>query len=89
MKYLSFLRKRCNVNPARGPFHYRAPSEIFKRTVRGMVPHKTERGKEALKRMKVFEGIPPPYDKKKRVVVPQAMRVMCLKPGRKVGVMGL
>lgn len=54
-----------------------------------MVPHKTERGKEALKRMKVFEGIPPPYDKKKRVVVPQAMRVMCLKPGRKVGVMGL
>lgn len=49
-----------------------------------MVPHKTERGKEALKRLKVFEGIPPPYDQKKRVVVPQAMRIMCLKPGRKV-----
>jgi len=83
LKYLAFLRKRCNVNPARGPFHYRSPSEIFKRTVRGMVPHKTARGKAALKRLKVFEGIPPPYDKKKRVVVPQAMRIMCLKPGRK------
>jgi len=82
LKYLSFLRKRCNVNPARGPFHYRAPSEIFKRTVRGMVPHRTERGKESLRRLKVFEGIPPPYDQKKRVVVPQAMRIMCLKPGR-------
>jgi len=49
-----------------------------------MVPHNTARGKEALKRMKVFEGMPSPYDKKKRVVVPQAMRIMCLKPGRKV-----
>jgi len=88
LKYLAFLRKRCNVNPARGPFHYRAPSEIFKRAVRGMIPHKTQRGKDALKRLKVMEGIPPPYDKKKRVVVPQAMRIMSLKPGRKYCYLG-
>jgi len=88
LKYLAFLRKRCNVNPARGPFHYRAPSEIFKRAVRGMIPHKTQRGKDALKRLKVLEGIPPPYDKKKRVVVPQAMRIMSLKPGRKYCYLG-
>merc|ERR1712211_231698 len=43
LKYQDFLRKRCNVNPARGPFHFRAPSKIFWRTVRGMVPHKTPR----------------------------------------------
>lgn len=36
LKYLSFLRKRCNVNPARGPFHFRAPSRIFWKTVRGV-----------------------------------------------------
>lgn len=47
-----------------------------------MIPHKTKRGKEALKRFKAFEGCPPPYDKRKRLVVPTAMRVMCLKPGR-------
>jgi large subunit ribosomal protein L13Ae len=88
LKYLAFLRRRCNVNPARGPFHYRAPSEIFIRTVRGMIPHKTQRGKDAMHRLKVFEGIPPPYDKKKRVVVPQAMRIMCLKPGRKYCYLG-
>lgn len=34
---MSFLRKRCNVNPARGPFHFRAPSKIFWKTVRGIV----------------------------------------------------
>jgi len=48
-----------------------------------MIPHKTARGAAAMNRLKVFEGIPPPYDKKKRVVVPQALRVLRLKPGRK------
>ncbi|KMQ97294.1 60s ribosomal protein l13a-like protein [Lasius niger] len=48
-----------------------------------MIPHKTQRGKDALRRLKVYEGCPPPYDRRKRVVVPGAMRVMCLKPGRK------
>uniref|UniRef100_A0A8C7Z2K7 Large ribosomal subunit protein uL13 n=1 Tax=Oryzias sinensis TaxID=183150 RepID=A0A8C7Z2K7_9TELE len=70
LKYLAFLRKRMNTNPSRGPYHFRAPSRIFWRTVRGMLPHKTKRGQAALERLKVFDGIPPPYDKRKRVVVP-------------------
>ncbi|KAI9594670.1 60S ribosomal protein L16 [Syncephalis fuscata] len=83
LKYHAFLRKRCIVNPNRGPFHFRAPSRIFFRTVRGMVPHKTARGAAALNRLKVFEGVPPPYDTVKRVVVPAALRVVRLQPGRK------
>merc|ERR1712154_46116 len=83
LKYLKFLRLRCNVKPSRGPFHFRAPGNIFWRTVRGMVPHKTERGKAALKRLVTYEGIPPPYDKKKKMVVPSALKVLRLKPGRK------
>uniref|UniRef100_T1J6X9 Large ribosomal subunit protein uL13 n=1 Tax=Strigamia maritima TaxID=126957 RepID=T1J6X9_STRMM len=88
MKYLAFLRKRCNVNPARGPFHFRAPSKIFWRTVRGMVPHKTARGAEALRRMKMYDGVPPPYDKKKRMVVPSALRILRLHPRRKYCYLG-
>lgn len=53
-----------------------------------MIAHKTARGKAALERLKVFEGVPPPYDKKKRVVVPQALRVLRLKPGRKYTTVG-
>ncbi|KAL0275607.1 UNVERIFIED_CONTAM: hypothetical protein PYX00_003410 [Menopon gallinae] len=83
LKFLSFLRKRCNVNPARGPFHFRAPSRIFFRTVRGMLPHKTFRGENALHHLKSYEGIPPKYARRMRLVVPRAMTVMCLKPGRK------
>jgi large subunit ribosomal protein L13Ae len=30
----------------------------------------------------VFEGVPAPYDKMKRMVVPQALRLTHLKPGR-------
>lgn len=71
-----------------GPWHYRQPSKIFWRTVRGMIPHKTPRGAAAMERLKTFEGIPPPYDRKKRVVVPQALRVLRLKPGRKYCTVG-
>merc|ERR1711913_147378 len=83
LKYLKFLRLRCNVKPLRGPFHFRAPGKIFWRTVRGMMPHKTERGKDAMKRLQTFEGIPPPYDKKKRMVIPSALKVLRLKHGRR------
>merc|ERR1711885_9697 len=81
LKYLDFLKKRCNVKPLRGPFHFRAPGKIFWRTVRGMVPHKTERGKDAMKRLQTFEGVPPPYDKKKRMVIPSAIKVLRLTAG--------
>lgn len=53
-----------------------------------MIPHKTARGAAALERLKVFEGVPPPYDKKKKLVVPQALRILRLKPGRKYCTVG-
>ncbi|CAL8468420.1 g7960 [Coccomyxa elongata] len=81
MKYERFLRKRMNSNPKKGPIHFRAPSRIFWRTVRGMVPHKTKRGAAALERLKTFEGVPPPYDKVKRMVVPDALKVLRLQHG--------
>merc|ERR1711977_350570 len=71
LKYHAYLRKITRYNPTRGgPFHFRAPARVFYKTVRGMVPHKTARGKAAMERLKVFEGVPAPYDKKKRMVVP-------------------
>ena len=48
-----------------------------------MTPHKTERGKLALKRLQAFEGVPPPYDKKKKMVIPSALKVLRLKHGRR------
>jgi large subunit ribosomal protein L13 len=44
--------------PERGPFHYRRPDKIVKKTVRGMLPFKQPKGKTALKRLRVFMGVP-------------------------------
>ncbi|KAG0168776.1 60S ribosomal protein L16B [Apophysomyces sp. BC1034] len=88
LKYHAYLRKRCLVNPRHGPFHFRAPSRILYKAIRGMIPHKTARGAAALDRIKLFEGVPTPYDRVKRVVVPDALRVLKLKPGRKFTTLG-
>jgi len=88
LKYMEFLKKHVNTNPSRGPFHLRAPSKIVWRTIRGMLPHKTKRGALALGRLKVFEGVPPPYDRIKLSVVPDALKVLRMRPGRKVTRLG-
>jgi large subunit ribosomal protein L13Ae len=88
LKYHEFLSKTRNTNPRKGHIHFRTPSRIFWRTVRGMLPHKGPRGSAALGRLKVFDGIPFPYDQKKRMVVPDALKVLRLKPHRKFCVLG-
>jgi large subunit ribosomal protein L13 len=44
--------------PERGPFHYRRPDKYLRKVVRGMVPYKQPKGKNAFKRLKVFMGVP-------------------------------
>jgi large subunit ribosomal protein L13Ae len=88
LKYHEFLRKGMNTNPRRGQFHFRSPSRMFWRTVRGMLPHKTPRAAAALGKLKVFEGIPYPYDQKRRMVVPDALKILRIKSHRKFCVLG-
>ena len=88
LKYHEFLNKSCNTNPKRHFKHYSSPSRMFWRSCRGMLPHKEIRGGDALTKLKVFEGIPYPYDQKKRMVVPSALRVLRLKPMRRFCVLG-
>ncbi|XP_075253723.1 uncharacterized protein LOC142358188 [Convolutriloba macropyga] len=82
LKWAEFRRIRMNTNPRRGPFHLRHPSDFFKRVVRGMLPHKTKRGAYALSKLDTFEGIPPKYTYKARVVVPRCLTALKLQPGR-------
>lgn len=41
-----------------GPYFPRRPDRILKRTVRGMLPYKRERGRDSLSRLKVYIGVP-------------------------------
>jgi len=45
-------------HPGKGPFHPRRPDHIVRRTVRGMLPHRFAKGQSALKRLRVFLGVP-------------------------------
>ena len=53
-----------------------------------MLPHKTPRGQLALGRLATFEGIPEPYDKVKRVVVPGALKVLRMRADRNFCLLG-
>eukprot|EP01091_Cochliopodium_minus_P020159 TRINITY_DN8714_c0_g1_i1.p1 TRINITY_DN8714_c0_g1~~TRINITY_DN8714_c0_g1_i1.p1 ORF type:complete len:203 (+),score=38.72 TRINITY_DN8714_c0_g1_i1:51-659(+) len=86
---LSYLRKKFMSNPKRGgPEHYRAPSKMFFKAVRGMMPHRTTRGKAALARLYVFDGVPPQLQAKKKMVVPAALKALRLRPRSKFCVLG-
>merc|ERR550514_2603083 len=62
INFMHFLKKRMNTNPDKGPFHHRAPSRMIWRVIRGMMPHKTDRGAIAMQRLKVFDVFPPRSD---------------------------
>merc|ERR1712075_18218 len=88
LKLLMKRNKRMNTNPKKGPFHHRSPADMFVWVVPGMIPHKLYRGSAAFQRVKAVEGVPEPFDQVKRVVVPDALRVTRLRPGRKFAHLG-
>ncbi len=51
------------ANPRRGPKYPRRPDMIVKRTIKGMLP-KSKRGRDMLKNLKVYMGIPNEIDGK-------------------------
>lgn len=53
-----YREKRQRGNPHHGPYYPRTPAGILKRCVRGMLPRKKPKGREALKRLRVYAGNP-------------------------------
>lgn len=53
-----YKRQRARGPPLKGPYYPRTAERIVKRTIRGMLPYKTPRGREALKRVKCHVGTP-------------------------------
>jgi len=49
----------------RGPYYPKRPDRIFKRSIRGMVPYKRPRGRQALENVRVYVGNP--YDEAERL----------------------
>jgi large subunit ribosomal protein L13 len=59
------LELASKVNPIYGPIHPRRPDNILRRMVRGMVPRKKPKGATAMKRLRVYIGVPSGLDQSK------------------------
>ena len=55
---VSKFQKRRELGSDRGPYYPKRPDGIFKRSIRGMVPHKKPRGREAFENIRVYVGNP-------------------------------
>jgi len=64
-RYTVRIQKTAKGNPRKSPKFPRTAEAIFKRTVRGMLPRKNQRGMDALKNLKAFIGIPKEIEKEK------------------------
>lgn len=82
LKFREYLGWAILTNTRHSHKHFRSPARIFFKTIRGMLPRKTARAEAAMARLKVFEGIPHPYDTKKRMVVTDALKQIRLREFR-------
>ncbi|MFD1515468.1 50S ribosomal protein L13 [Halomarina rubra] len=64
---LSVYRKRVEVGSDQGPYYPRRPDRLFKRAIRGMVPYKTPRGREAFENVRTYVGNP--YEDQEAVIL--------------------
>ena len=53
-----YRQRRARGHPYHGPHFPRMPDRILRRAVRGMLPYKRKRGRDAFHRLKVFIGKP-------------------------------
>ena len=53
-----YIARRQRGSTEKGPYFPKNPEAIVRRTIRGMLPYKTPRGREAFKRLRVYVDIP-------------------------------
>jgi large subunit ribosomal protein L13 len=71
--------------PGRGPFHYRRPDRIVRKTVGGMLPIQQPKGKTALSRLRVYMGIPEELKNEQTETVPEAQATKLKGPSLTLG----
>lgn len=66
-----YLERISKGSPFHGPFIKRSPDGLFRRAVRGMLPYKKKKGREALRRLKAFVGVPEELKERKTEKIAQ------------------
>jgi|TARA_Y100000310_G_scaffold302635_1_gene340169 large subunit ribosomal protein L13 len=80
-----YKQRRERGDPKYGPYFPRTPERLVKRAIRGMLPYKQSKGRQALERIKCHEGIPKDLKDKKAEIIqgaklsPQKMKYLTIK----------
>ncbi|MGC8676399.1 MAG: 50S ribosomal protein L13 [Candidatus Micrarchaeia archaeon] len=59
--YKEKIELKDKANPEHSPYFSRRPDLFVKRVIRGMLPYKKAKGRQAFKRLRVFAGMPEEY----------------------------
>ena len=75
-EYYTRFHRGSTTSRARGigPKYPRRPDMILRRTISRMMPHQQPRGREALKRLRVYVDVPPAHKDAPREIVEVAKR---------------
>jgi large subunit ribosomal protein L13 len=76
LKFKKRLETRTLGSQSKAPKHPRRPDTYVRRVIRGMLPWKKPKGKEAFKRLKVFIGIPEKLDGQTLTTIPTAKKTV-------------
>lgn len=67
-EWKEYLEVRSVINPKHTPRHPRRPDRIITEMIRGMVPRNKPKGIKAMKRLRVYLGMPEAYKGRARVL---------------------
>lgn len=61
-EYDAWTHIKSLVDPTQGPFQLRGTGDLVRQTVRGMLPMKKPRGREAYRRLEVYSEVPEKFE---------------------------
>ncbi|MBI5391471.1 50S ribosomal protein L13 [Candidatus Woesearchaeota archaeon] len=67
-----FREKEERGHPYHGPFISKMPDRVVRRTIRGMLPHRAGRGKDAYEQIMCYLGVPEQFKNEKSIKVENA-----------------
>jgi len=67
-----YIRRLHRKAPTKAPYFYRRPDMLVKRAIRGMIPFKRARGRDAFKNIKCHIGVPENLKNEKALAVESA-----------------
>jgi len=77
--FAKYKRLHDMGTPRKGPYYITQADRFVKRIIRGMVPYKQEKGREALERIKCHVGVPKAFEgKDMETLAAKGLRTNCV-----------